>query len=77
MIVEMSKGRQITIPARIRSQFELDIGSKLEIEKKDNIILLKPIREDINKLFKRASNVKPKHKLSAKKMDELNEALFR
>ncbi|MEK6951443.1 MAG: AbrB/MazE/SpoVT family DNA-binding domain-containing protein [Nanoarchaeota archaeon] len=77
MIVEISKGRQITIPAEIRSEFDLDTGSKLEIEKINNKIILKPIGNDLNNLFEQAKKIKPKHKLSAKQMDDLNERLFK
>jgi len=77
MIVEITKGRQITIPARIRSEFDLVTGSKLEIIKRENEIVLKPIGHDLDKMFKHAKNIKPKHNLTAKQMDELNERLFR
>ena len=76
-IVEMSKGRQITLPADIRKEFDLVTGSKLEIIKRSNEIVLKPIGEDLDKLFKEAKNIKPKHGLTPKQMDELNERLFR
>ena len=77
MIVEISKGRQITIPAKIRNEFDLDTGSKLEIEKINNKIVLKPIGADLNNIFQQAKKIKPKHKLSAKQMDDLNEGLFK
>lgn len=77
MIVEISKGRQITIPAEIRSEFDLDTGSKLEIEKINGKIVLKPIGNDLNNMFEQAKKMKPKHKLSAKQMDDLNERLFK
>lgn len=77
MIIEVSKGRQITIPGEIRKDFKLDTGSKLEIIKRKNEIVLKPIGEDLDQLLANAKKIKPKHKLSAKEMDELNERLFR
>ena len=77
MIIEVSKGRQITIPGEIRSEFKLDTGSKLEIIKRKNEIILKPIGGDLNLLFAGAKKIKSKHKLNAKEMDELNEGLFR
>lgn len=77
MIVEMSKGRQITIPAKIRIAFNLDVGSKIEIIKKDEEIILKPIGDELEKMFKKAEKIKPKHKLTPKEMDELNEAQFK
>lgn len=77
MIVEMSKGRQITIPAKIRNELDLVTGSKLEIIKRDNEIVLKPIGDDLDKMFNEAKSIKPKHNLTPKQMDELNEGLFR
>lgn len=77
MIVEMSKGKQITIPAEIRNQFDLDAGSRLEIARRRNEIVLKPIGDDLQEMFSDAAKRKPKHNLTAKQMDELNESLFR
>ena len=77
MIVEMSKGKQITIPAEIRHRFDLGIGSKLEIFSKKKEIVLKPVGDELDKLLDGARNVKPKHNLTAKQMDELNERMFR
>lgn len=77
MIVEISKGKQITIPAEIREEFELDSGSKVEIIKKGNEIILRPIGDELEEMFKNAKKIKPKHNLSPEQMDELNERLFR
>ncbi len=77
MIVEMSKGRQVTIPAEIRKVLKLDVGSKLEIKKRNNEIILKPLGNELEKMFEEAKKIKPKHKLTAKQMDELNEKLFK
>ena len=77
MIVELSKGRQITIPAEIREQLNLKTGSKLEITQRKHEIILKPLGEDLEVLFAEARNIKPKHNLSPKQMDELNEKMFR
>lgn len=73
----MSKGRQITIPAKMRNELDLVMGSKLEITKRGDEIILKPLGDDLDKMFKEAKNVKPKHNLTAKQMDELNEGVFR
>jgi len=77
MIVEMSKGKQITIPAEIRNQFDLGIGSKLELFSKRKEIILKPVGDELDKLLDEAKNVKPKHNMTAEQMDELNEGLLR
>ena len=77
MIIEVSKGRQITIPVEIRDEFGLDTGSKLEIIKRNKEIILKPVGDELDKLFSNAKNIKPKHKLNPEEMDELNEGLFK
>ncbi len=77
MIIEVSKGRQITIPVEIRNEFKLDTGSKLELIKRKNEIVLRIIGENLDSLLDNAKNVKPKHKLNAQQMDELNDRLFR
>ncbi len=77
MIVELSKGRQITIPAEIREQLHLTIGSKLEITRRKDEIILKPLGEGLEQLFAEAKHIKPKHALSPEAMDKLNEGMFR
>jgi len=69
MITKISKGLQITIPRPIRRAFHLKIGSKIEIEKKGDKIVITPIEEDLDSLFKEAKKTKPKYKLDAKEMD--------
>ena len=75
MIVSVSKGQQITIPAEIRNHLGLNVGSRIDIEEKNGNIILKPIGEDLEKLFKETKNIKPKHRLTAEQMDELNERM--
>jgi len=77
MIVTISKGQQITIPSEFRKHLNLRAGSKVDITKKQNKIIIQPIEEDLDELFTNAKNIKPKHKLTAEQMDELNERLFR
>jgi len=77
MIVEVSKGKQITIPAEIRNLLDLHVGSKLEISRKKKEIILKPIGDDLGKMFQQAARMKPKRNLTPEQMDELNERLFR
>lgn len=77
MIIEMSKGRQITIPADIREEFDLDAGSKLELIKRKKEIVLRPISDELTMMFEKAKHVKPKHNLTAKQMDELIERMIR
>lgn len=73
MIITISKGLQITIPSELRNELGLDVGSKVELEKKGNKIIIKPIEEDLTKLFEEARKTKPRHKLSAKDMDKMIE----
>ena len=73
MIVTISKGLQITIPSEIRNELGLEIGSKVELEKRGNKIIIKPIEDDLERLFEEAKRIKPKHKLSAKDMDKMVE----
>lgn len=77
MIVTMSRGLQVTIPATIREHLGLEMGSRVEIEEKEGTILLKPLGEDLEKIFQRAKHIKPKHHFTPAKMDELNERMFR
>ncbi len=77
MIITISKGQQITIPANIRENLGLNVGSKVEMEEIDGKIILRPIEENIQEIFKNAKKIKPKHGLNAKQMDELNEKVFK
>ena len=53
MIISISKGQQITIPANIREALGLTIGSKVEIEEENGKIILKPIEEDLENTRKK------------------------
>ncbi|MBI2140656.1 hypothetical protein HYU14_07060 [Candidatus Woesearchaeota archaeon] len=44
---------------------------------KDKEIVLRPIGDDLKKLFDEAIRLNPKHKLTPKEMDAYNEALLR
>ena len=73
MIVTISKGQQITIPSEFRKDLNLKVGSKVEVIKKQDKIIIRPLEEDLDKLFDNARKIKPRHKLTAKQMDELVE----
>ena len=45
-----SKG-QITIPAKLRKEFSINEDSRILFEKKDDAILIKPIKNDITAIF--------------------------
>lgn len=73
MIVTVSKGQQITIPSEYRKDLNLHVGSKMDLIRKGNAIIIKPIDEDLGKLFEEARKIKPKYALTAKQMDRLIE----
>lgn len=73
MMIKVSKGQQITIPSEFRKELGLHEGSKIEVARKGNKIIITPIGEDLAELFKQANKLKPRHKLTAKQMDELVE----
>lgn len=77
MIVTISRGQQITIPAKLRSALGLKIGSKVEIEEKDNMLLIKPIGNELEKMFEKTKHIQPKKVLTAQEMDNYNEKMFR
>ena len=77
MIVTISKGQQITIPASMRELLGLDVGSKVDVEYEEGRIVINLVGEELETIFKAAKKLKPKHNLTAEQMDELNERMFR
>ncbi len=77
MIVTISKGQQITIPADVRDLLGLAVGSKIELDVEDDKIILRAVGEDLEAVFRETAQVKPRYKLTAKQMDDLNERVFR
>lgn len=73
MIITVSKGQQITIPSRFRKELKLHVGSKIEMIKKENKLIIQPLEEDISKLFADAIKTEPKYRLNAKEMDKIIE----
>ena len=73
MIATISKGQQITIPAEMRNEFDLHVGSRVEINRKGKAIVITPLDEDLKALFKEAKFKKPKRNLTAEQMDQLVE----
>ena len=73
MIVTISKGQQITIPSEFRKDLNLKVGSRVEVVKRKNEIVIRPIGDDLEKLFEEAKKIVPKHKLTAEQMDKLIE----
>lgn len=77
MIVTISKGQQITIPANMRELLGLDIGSKVDVEYEEGKIVISPVGEELEDFFEQAKKWKPKYNLTAEQMDEFNERMFR
>ena len=73
MIVQISKGYQLTIPANIRKEFDLGIGSKVEVKKVNDKIVIEPLLQDIERVFAKALIAKPKHNYSVEEMEKLIE----
>ncbi len=70
MILTISQGSQITIPAELRNELNLKPGSRIELEREGKKLTIKPVGDDIKKLFEEAKNVKVKQDMTAKEMDE-------
>ena len=77
MIKKISKGYQITIPAEIRKQFDLTIGTPIDIEVKKEEIVLKPFnaKKEMEKLFKEADKF-PRHNLSPEDLEKMEDGLY-
>ena len=77
MIKKISKGYQITIPAEIRKQFDLTIGTPIDIEVKKEEIVLKPFnaKKEMEKLFKEADKF-PRHNLSPEDLEKMEDDLY-
>jgi len=70
MILTISKGSQITIPAELRNEFNLKPGSRIELEKDGKKLMIRPIGDVLKTLFEEAKHVKVKHDMTAKEMDD-------
>ena len=77
IIVTINRENGITIPAILVEKLGLKVGSRIELEKEKDYLILKPLGEDLEKLFKEAKTIKPKLRLTAEEMDEINERMFR
>ena len=77
MIATISKGQQITIPASMRDLLGLDVGVKVDVTLEDDRVIVTPIGENIEDVFKRSKRMISKKKMTAEQMDALNEELFR
>lgn len=73
MIVTISKGEQLTIPSALRKALNLAAGRKVEIIQRGKVLVIRPIGDELSKVFERADKFKPRHRLTARQMDELVE----
>lgn len=73
MLVKLTKGLQITIPAKIRNELEIEEGSMLDVEldTSKRRIVIEPIKEPSFKtLFAKWDKVKNKTKKSIKELEK-------
>ena len=77
MIKKISKGYQLTIPAEIRKQFDLTIGTPIDIEVKKEEIVLKPFdaKKELETLFKEADKF-PRHNLTPEDLEKMEDDLY-
>ena len=73
MITKLTKGQQITIPSLIRKKLNLHPGSRVELELRENEVVIRPIGSDIEAFFEQSKKVKARRHLSVDQMDELVE----
>ena len=76
MLVKMSKGYQLTIPASIRNRFGLKPGTEVDVDVEGIKIVITPI-EDVNieDVFKRADKFK-EHKLSPIDLEKIENGFY-
>jgi len=78
MITKISKGYQITIPAKVRHKFGLDIGAPIDIEERGKEIVIKPLsraaKEELKKLFKDSD--KYELNLTLEQLEKMEEDLY-
>ena len=76
MITAISKGLQITIPADIREELGLGIGSKVDIECENGKIIIKPAGEELEEIFKRVKEMRTKRAVVLLKMPAFFDCRF-
>lgn len=78
MLIEMSKGKQLTLPAGLRAKYGLEEGSRMEVEDTGKGILIRPMENDLEEVFKATDGIKPAHNWDADEMDkEIENAIHR
>ena len=78
MITKVSKGYQITIPAKVRHRFGLDIGTVIDIEERGAEIIVKPVgkpaREGLKELFRESD--KYENSLTPEQLEEMEDDIY-
>ena len=75
MITQISKGRQVTIPAKFRSKYGFEPGSNINIQDTGKGVLLAPIAKvDWNEIAKEGQ--KYPNNLTDKEMDALEDQIY-
>ena len=75
MLTKVSKGYQITIPAKLRHKFGLNIGTAVDIEAEADKITIKPVKEELENLFKEANNFNA-HNLKAEDLEKMEDGIY-
>ena len=75
MLSKVSKGYQITIPAKIRHKFGLHIGTAIDIEPKKEGIMIRPVKENLKGLFEEAKKFR-QHSLSIQDMEKMEDGIY-
>ena len=78
MITKVSKGYQLTIPAKVRRKFGLEIGTSVDIEDRGKEIVIKPLsratKEELKELFKESDRYK--NTLTPEQLEKMEEDLY-
>ena len=78
MITKISKGYQITIPAKVRHRFGLDIGTAIDVEERGKEIVIKPLsrtaKDELKELFKESD--KYVNNLTPEQLEEMEKDIY-
>lgn len=78
MITKISKGYQITIPAKVRHRFGLDVGTTIDIEEKGKAIVIRPLgstdKKELKELFRESD--KYVNKLTPEQLEEMERDIY-
>jgi len=75
MLTKVSKGYQVTIPAKMRHKLGLDIGTTIDIEAKKDKIVIKPVKEELKELLEEANKFKS-HNLKIGDLEKIEDEIY-